>query len=58
VSISQIVREAVRKELGLTEESADEAWRRFFAAAGIGKEPDRRRDVARRHDEFLYGSRA
>jgi len=28
---------------------------RFLAAAGCGREPDERRDVARRHDRHVYG---
>ena len=56
VSLSQALREMLRAALGLDAHRAERV-QRFLEAAGAGKEPDSRRDVARSHDEILYGAR-
>jgi len=56
ISLSQAIRELLRSALGL-DARRSERVERFLAAAGVGKEPDRRRDVARRHDDVLNGGR-
>ena len=56
VSVSQALREMLRAALGLDADRAERV-KRFLAAAGVGREPDARRDVARSHDEILYGAR-
>ena len=55
--MSRAMREAIRAALGMDADRAD-LRQRFLAAAGAGKEPDSRRDIARRHDEILYGGRS
>lgn len=60
ISISQLVREALRKELGLEPGRvySPETVESILGVAGIGgREPDARRDVAEHHDEILYGER-
>jgi hypothetical protein len=56
VSVSQAIRDMVRSTLGI-DADLDERTRRFLAAAGAGREPDGRRDVARRHDDAWHGTR-
>ena len=55
ISLSHAIREMLRAALGLDAHRAERV-ERFLAAAGSGKEPDARRDVARKHDEILYGA--
>ncbi len=58
LSVSQLVRQAIRKELGLDDAVlyTDEAMADLLGVAGIAQEPDARRDVAESHDEILYGT--
>ena len=52
VSIAELVRRAVAKELGREEgeERKKKAWQRFLKAAGLGRGP---KDLARKHDKYF-----
>lgn len=54
-SISQVAREAIRKEIEQERSRRDALRRRFLDAAGCGLEPDEATDVARHHDAYLHG---
>jgi len=55
ISMAAAVRMLIRQALGDTDEIPLEKWEKFKDFAGTGTDREKCTDVARRHDEYLYG---
>ncbi len=57
-SLSRVLRTIVDDALGLGGEAGEDAVRDArLAFVGSGRDAERKRDVARHHDRYLYGAR-
>lgn len=55
ISMASAIRMLLRQALGDTDEQNDIRWKAFLSFAGKGRDIEGKSDVAKCHDDYLYG---